>query len=42
MVRNAVGALGVGDVALDHNQFRFIVDGERFHMLVDNDRPVIR
>jgi hypothetical protein len=42
MVRNAVGALGVGDVDLDHNQFLFIVDGERFHMLVDNDRPVIR
>lgn len=41
MVRDAIRALGVGNVNLDHNQFRRIVDGERFHMFVHNDRPVI-
>jgi hypothetical protein len=41
MVRNPVRAIGVGNVSLDHNQLRRIVEGERFHVFVDDNRAVI-
>ena len=41
MVGDAIGAIGVRDVSLDQHEIRPVVEIERLHMLVHEDRFVI-
>ena len=41
-IGNLVGPIGVGDVHLDHHQFRIVVEAQGFHMLVDQSQFIGR
>ena len=42
MVRQAIRAVRVGDVNLDHHEVRAVIGIERFNVLVDDYRLIVR
>ena len=41
VVRELVGAIGVGDVDLNDDQVGRVIDFQRFHMFIHDDRAVV-